>query len=380
MSIPLEEPLPPINSPASTAVTEEKKSTFFSLNNLFLRVSIKEKIFFVQQIGIMIQTGISLAVALKTLASQTKNKKFKAILTDLQLTVERGSLLSSGLEKYKKVFGDLFVNMIQAGEQSGKLEEVLKQLFIQMKKDYDIVSNVRSAMIYPCIVMTAMVGVGIMVIVYVIPNLTSIFKETGAKLPFATRALIAISGLTITYGLYIFIAFIACVILFIRVKSTLKGRYILHSILLKIPIAGGIIQKINLARFCRTLSSLLKTDIAIIKSFEITARVLGNELYRRALLDGKEKIKKGKNVHDSLEPYSRLFPPVIMQMISVGEETGNLDVILEQSAVFLEDEVGQTMKNLPSIIEPVLILILGVGVAAMAVAIIMPMYSLSQQI
>jgi len=328
----------------------------------------------------MVQTGISLGIALKTLAEQTVNKKFKAILADLQATVERGNLLSEGLEEHKIVFGELFVNMVRAGESSGKLEEVFKQLFVQMKKDHDIISKVKSAMIYPAVVVTAMVGVAIMVIIYVVPNLTAIFKEMGGTLPLATRVLIAISEFTLAYGIFILIAVVVAIILLRKLILTPKSRFIVHTMILKTPIAGNIIKKINLARFCRTLSSLLKTDIAIVKSFEITSNILGNELYKRALLEGKEKIKKGKNVHDSLEAYSTLFPPVIMQMIAVGEETGAIDTILEQSAVFFEDEVDQIMKNLPAIIEPVLMLILGVGVGAMAVAIIMPMYSLAEQV
>lgn len=359
---------------------KEKKLNISFIENVFSKISVKDKIFFVQQVGIMVQTGISLGIALKTLAEQTVNKKFKAILTDLQTTVERGNLLSEGLEQHKKVFGELFVNMVRAGESSGKLEEVLKQLFVQMKKDHDIISKVKSAMIYPAVVVTAMVGVAIMVIIYVVPNLTAIFKEMGGTLPLATRVLIGISEFTLAYGIFILIAAITGIVLLRKALKTPKGRFILHTMLLKTPIAGNIIKKINLARFCRTLSSLLKTDIAIVKSFEITSNILGNELYKRALLEGKEKIKKGKNMHDSLEAYSSLFPPVIMQMIAVGEETGAIDSILEQSAVFFEDEVDQIMKNLPAIIEPVLMLILGVGVGAMAVAIIMPMYSLAEQV
>jgi len=392
MAISLNEQTNQLEQPVSITEAEEKKPqspedqkkdkklnlSFF--DNIFSRVTVKEKIFFVQQIGIMVQTGISLSVALKTLSEQTTNKKFKEILADLQITVERGNLLSLGLERHKKVFGELFVNMVKAGESSGKLEEVLKQLFTQMKKDNEIVSKVKSAMIYPCIVLIAMGGVAIMVMVYVIPKLTSIFTEMNAKLPLATTILIALSNFTVKYGILLLILLVILVILFKKIISTQKGRFVYHAILLKTPIMGGILQEINLARFCRTLSSLLKTDIAIIKSFEITANVLGNELYKQALLDGKELIKKGKNVHDSLEAYTHLFPPVVMQMVSVGEETGSLDTILEQSASFYEDEVDQTMKNLPSIIEPVLILFLGVGVAAMAIAIIMPMYNLGQQI
>lgn len=361
-----------------------KKSNFRSILSLargkFTRISVKEKLFFVQQLGIMIQTGISLAVALKTLIQQTKNKNFKAILEDVESGVERGNLFSDGLDKYRNVFSELFINMIRAGEQTGKLEEVLKQLFVQMKKDHDIVSKVRSAMIYPSIVITAMILIGTMVVVYVIPNLMTIFKEMNAELPLATRILLKISDFITVYGLYLIILSIVGAITLLRVIHIPQGKFIYHRILISTPILGGIIKKINLARFCRTLSSLLKTDIAIVSSCDITSKVLGNELYKRALLSAKEKIKKGTTIHDSLSPYGALFPPVILQMVSVGEETGALDTILEQSAAFFEDEVDQTMKNLPTIIEPVLILILGLGVAGMAVAVIMPLYSLANQI
>ncbi len=362
---------------------KKKKEKNFGMQSLlmkFTKISVRDKLFFLQQLSIMIQTGISLAVALKTLRDQTSNKRFKFILTDLQNFVERGNLFSDGLKKYKNVFGELFINMIRAGESTGRLEEVLKQLFLQMKKDHDTVSKVRGAMIYPVVVLTAMVVISILIIVFVIPSLLSIFKEFGGKLPLPTRILIAISNFLTTYGAYVFIVSFVFIIAFLRIIRLPKGRLILHATFLKTPILGTIVQKINLARFARTLSSLLKTDIAIITSFEITSRVLGNELFKRSLLDARDKIQKGTKIHESLEPYQKLFPPVVLQMVNVGEETGSLDVILEQMAGFFEDEVDQTMKNLPTIIEPVLILVLGVGVALLAVAVILPIYSLADQI
>lgn len=351
-----------------------------ALRSRFMNVSTREKLFFVQQIGIMIQTGISLAVAVKTLAEQTKNKNFKHILEDLQKNIEKGNTFTQGLEKYQHIFGELFINMVRAGEASGRLEEVLKQIYIQLKKDNEIVSRVRGAMIYPSIVMTAMVVVGTLVMIFVIPNLLTIFNEVNVDLPIATKILIKVSNVVQNYGLFLFIGFSILLMAFIQVIRMPQGKYIFHKILLAAPILGSIIQKINLARFCRTLSSLLKTDIAIVTSFEITSKVLGNELYKRSLNTAKDSIKKGRSIHDSLSPYRNLFPPVVLQMISVGEETGALDSILQESAGFFEDEVDQTMKNLPSIIEPVLILILGLGVAGMAVAVIMPLYSLSSAI
>ncbi len=346
----------------------------------FRRVSLSQKIFFVQQLGIMIKTGISLSIALRTLAEQAASKHFRRILTDLRLQVEKGNTLSKSLEKYQKIFGELFINMVRAGETSGKLEEVLKQLFIQMKKDHDIIAKVRGAMIYPLIVVTMMLAIGILMMVYVIPNITVVFKEVNVPLPLATRIMIGLSDFLLKNGIWVLLGIIILSIpLGIIIKSP-KGKYQFHQIILHLPIFGKIIRKINIARFCRTLSSLLKTDIPIVQSFEITSRILSNLLYREALMEAKEKIKKGISIEESLRPYIKFFPPVILQMISVGEDTGTLDEILEESAIFYEEDVSQTMSDLPTVIEPVLMVILGIGVGAMAVAVIMPMYSLSQSI
>jgi type IV pilus assembly protein PilC len=344
------------------------------------KVALAQKIFFVQQLGVMLKAGISLSVALKTLAEQTTSKSFKVILLDLQSGVEKGNLLSKGLENYQKIFGDLFINMIRAGETSGKLEEVLKQLFVQMKKDHDIIAKVKGAMIYPLIVITMMVAIGILMLVYVIPTISSVFKEINVPLPLATRILISSSEFSLQYGIYVLVVLIILIIIFSRIIALPAGKRKFHKFLLILPIAGGIIKKINLARFCRSLSSLLKTDIPIVQSFEITGKILGNAIYQDALAEAKEQIKKGINIKQSLSSYMKLFPPVVLQMIAVGEETGSLDNILEESAIFYEEEVNQTMTNLPSIMEPVLMVILGIAVAGMAVAVIMPMYSLSQAI
>ncbi|OGY43415.1 MAG: hypothetical protein A2729_04565 [Candidatus Buchananbacteria bacterium RIFCSPHIGHO2_01_FULL_39_14] len=344
------------------------------------KITLSQKIFFVQQLGVMLKSGISLSVALKTLAEQTTSKTFKTILVDLQQGVEKGNLLSLGLEKYQKIFGELFINMVKAGEASGKLEDVLKELFVQMKKDHEIIAKVKGAMIYPSIVMAMMVIIGILMLIYVIPTISGVFKELNVALPLATRILIFSSEFVLKYGIFVLIGLAVLIIIFNRFVATPGGKKQFHSFLIKTPVAGSIIKKVNLARFCRTLSSLLKTDIPIVQSFEITSRVLGNALYQEALLIAKEKIKKGISIKESLKPHLKLFPPVVLQMIAVGEETGALDDILEESAIFYEDDVAQTMENLPSIIEPLLMVVLGIGVGGMAVAIIMPIYSLSQQI
>ncbi|PIS05601.1 MAG: hypothetical protein COT81_00360 [Candidatus Buchananbacteria bacterium CG10_big_fil_rev_8_21_14_0_10_42_9] len=342
------------------------------------RIPVSQKLFFVQQLGIMIKTGISLAKALKALEEQTTSKRFKAIMHDVYKKVEKGNTLSDALTPYSKIFGELFINMIKAGEISGKLEEVLEQLYIQMKKDHEIISRVRGAMIYPAIVVTMMVAIGILMIIYVIPTLISIFEEVSVQLPLPTRVLIWLSKFVNNNGIALVVLLVILIVSFVSFIRWPKGRKKWHQLLLHLPIVKEILKKINLARFSRTFSSLLKTDIPIVKSFDITAHVLGNVLYRQALLESMSKVETGVAVNQSLSNYPSLFPPVMIQMITVGEETGTLDDILTEAATFYEDDVTRTMENLPSIIEPVLIVILGIGVAMMALAVIGPLYSLAE--
>ncbi|MDP2830599.1 MAG: type II secretion system F family protein, partial [bacterium] len=322
--------------------------------------------------------GISLSVALKTLTKQAENKFFAKILKEISGSVEKGVSFAESLRPYKKIFGELFINMIEAGEVSGKLEDVLGQLYTQLKKQHELISKVKGALTYPVIIIIAMAGIGAFMMVFIVPKITGMFKDFNAELPLPTKILIAVSEGLVNNGLLSAIIFIAVVLTLIQVLRTYKGKYYFQAILLKLPIFAPIIKKINLARFARTVSGLLKTDIMIIKTFQITASVLGNLHYRKALEEMSEKIKKGSQINEIVASYPQLFPPVVYQMIAVGEETGELDNILSELAEFYENEIDQIMSNLPSIIEPVLILVLGCGVGAMAVAIIMPMYSITQ--
>lgn len=346
----------------------------------FSSIPISEKLFFVQYLGIMLKAGISLSVALKTLAQQTNNKKFARIITDVSKNVEKGVSFTESLRPHEKIFGQLFINMIESGEVSGKLEEVLKKLYIQFKKNHELVSKVKGAMTYPIVIMAAMAGIGTFMMIVVVPKITAMFKDFNAELPLPTKILIKFSDSLVAYGVIYLVASVIAILIFRQLIKTAKGKNILHGILLKLPILGPIIKKINLARFARTISSLLKTDIMIIKSFQITAEVLGNVHYRAALLDMSNKIKKGGTINEVIANYPKLFPPVVVQIIAVGEETGELDYVLEELAEFYEGEIDQIMNNLPAIIEPILILTLGLVVGGMAVAVIMPMYSLTSAI
>lgn len=344
------------------------------------RVPLKEKLFFVQNLGIMLKAGISLSVSLTTLSKQTSSKFFKKIMLDISAQVEKGAGFAVALKKHERIFGELFVNMVEAGEISGKLEDVLYQLYVQLKKQNELTSKVKGALTYPLVILFAMGGIGTFMLIFVVPKITIMLKEFNTELPLPTKILIGTSDFVAAHGVIVGLSVIFFTLAFIRILKTRKGKLLFEVALLHFPIISPILKKINLARFCRTISSLLKTDIMIIKTFQITASVLGNLHYRDALLEMSERIKKGGQINEVVNNYPKLFPPVVSQMIAVGEQTGELDTILEELAIFYENEIDQIMNNLPAIIEPLLILLLGGAIGGMAVSIIMPMYSITQAV
>lgn len=343
----------------------------------FSRVPASEKLFFVQHLGIMLKAGVSLLVSLQTLTKQTKNLRFARVLTDVSNNVEKGKSLTESLKMHQDVFDELFVNMIEAGEISGKLESVLGQIFIQLKKQHQLVSKVKGALTYPAVVVFAMGGIGVFMMIVVVPKITAMLKDFNTELPAATKVIIGISDFLVNHGILSAIGAVLLVLLIRQALKTHQGKFYFQAALLRAPVFSPIIKKINLAKFARTISSLLKTDIMIIKSFQIAGNVLGNVHYRAAILEMAEKIKKGGTINEVISAYPKLFPPIVTQMVAIGEQTGELDDILEELAEFYENEVDQVMENLPSIIEPLLILLLGSAIGVMAVAIIMPMYSIT---
>lgn len=366
----------PTNTVDSFGIVKEKSK---ALNLNFLkRVKAKEKIFFIQNLKTMIKAGMSITEGLQTIIKQTDNQKFKDILIDLSNGVEAGKSLSESMGKYPKVFTTIFINMIAAGEMSGNLENILEQLYVQIKKDYDLISKIKGAMSYPVVVLTAMVGMLLGMVFFVFPTFIEIFEEANAELPFVTKILIDITGFIIDNGLITLIGAIIVIVVLANLMRTTQGKKLFHLFMLKAFIIGPLVKKINLARFARSLSSLLKTDIPIIKSFEITSSVVGNVHYKKAILESIDKIKKGSTIASAVQDYPKLFPPMIIQMIIVGEKSGTTDDLLNTIAEYYEEEVDNITKNLSSIIEPLLILVIGAAVGVIAVAVMMPMYNLSQ--
>ncbi len=346
----------------------------------FRGVPVVQKIFFTQNLAVMLRGGFSISRAMATLALQTNHLYFKRVILSLQQDLEGGSSFSHSLKRFSHVFSELFINMIAAGELSGKLDDVLKSLTIQMKKDHQLISKVKGALTYPIVVVIAMIGAGVAMITFVIPKLLTVFEQNNAELPLPTRILIGISNAFQHQGILIAAGVAAVVAGLIAIGRTSSGKTFFDTLLLRAPIAGPIVKKINLARFTRNLSSMLATDIPIIQTFQVIGRTMSSAHYRRSIDDASQALRSGTSIAKVLEKNPELYPPLVQQMVNVGEESGTLDEVAGELATFFEEEVDQTMSNLSTIIEPVLLLVLGAAVAGMAVAILLPMYSLSEQI
>ncbi len=368
---------------AAPVVKTEKKVSAMDRINKFLegmtRISLTDRTMFTQNLHVMIKSSMPLALSLGTLSLQTKNKRLQTILLTMKQRIEKGETFATALGQYKKIFSEVYVNMVAAGEASGKLETILAQLAKQLKKERTLNGKIRGALMYPIIVMVAMVVIGAAMIVFVIPKIADIYKESDAKLPLPTQMLIDTSMFVVHNGILVSLILVVLVAAFIRFRTTRAGKRTLHRLYLLLPVMSTITKKINLARFSRTLHSLLQTDIPIVQAFQIIERTLGNVYYREAIEKASQELKRGITVADALKRNPGLFPPLVTQMLAVGEESGTLDELSDEIANFYEEDVDETMTNFSAIIEPVLMLILGVGVGGMALAIMLPIYSLTQQ-
>lgn len=350
-------------------------------NKHLTRVPFVQKILFIEHLHTMIHAGLSLVESLDVLSKEIENKKFRLIIADIKNGVEKGRQLSEVLGEHSDAFPPIYVKMIASGEISGKLEESLKQIIVQMQKSYQLTASIRGAMIYPAVILVAMGGIGIMMVTMVLPKLMEIFKEFHTELPLATRILISLTN-TLSNPLYLvaILGSLVCLTAFFifSLKKYPAFKRSIHRFNLHLPIAGTVIKKINLARFSLTLSSLLKSTISIISATEISAETCSNVNYRDYLLSAAQKLKTGTPLSEILGSAPELFPPMVTEMIMVGERTGEIDQLLSELSDFYGAEVDKTMKNFATIIEPVIIIILGLAVAVMAVAVITPMYTLVQ--
>lgn len=360
-------------------LTFGKKIQIWLTDNL-TRVPFVEKYLFVHHLQIMTNAGLSIVSSLHVLSQEVKNKKLKKIITEIKAEVETGKQLSEVLTRYPKIFPRIYVSMIAAGEVAGKMEEALTQISNQMKKSQLISSKVRGAMIYPLVIIVAMIGISLFVVFYILPKIMVMFEDVDAELPLSTQVLVALTKFAQNYWWLVLIVVSIIIISFIRLMKTVAFKHAIHSINLRLPILGSIVKKINLARFTLTLSSLLASTIPVVDAVRISSEVLGNVIFRKNLLEASESLKRGEALSEVLARYPATFPPMVIEMIMVGEQSGRMENMLVELSEYYNNEVETTMNNFTAIIEPVIILMLGFGVAGIAVAVIMPMYSLAQNI
>lgn len=346
----------------------------------YLGVPMLEIITFVHLLTVMVKAGLSLSKSLDALSRQTSNAKFAKIISAVNIDVSKGNSFADALAKHPDVFDELFVNMVRVGELSGTLDTILELSAEQMRKDYDLKSRVKGAMMYPAVILLVMLAVGVVVMVYIIPKLTVIFTSMNVELPASTKLLIGISDLLTNHGLVILGVVAVAGYLLRKFLQTVTGIKIFDRIILKLPIFGDISKKINIARFARTTSSLIKGGVSISTALKTVSKTLSNYYYKESISIAAEKIEKGDTLKDILSERENLYSPLVLQMVEVGEETGALDSILMNLAEFYEGEITETTKNLSTIIEPILMVMMGVAVGFFAISMIQPMYSIGDSI
>jgi type IV pilus assembly protein PilC len=354
---------------------KKKKLNKSFISGIF-SIPLKEKMIFCRHLAVMISSGLSISRALKDLGEQERNKGFQKIIFILGEDVKKGLSLADAMTKHPQAFDKVFISMVKVGETGGSLDEILNILSIQLEKDHKLISKVRGALIYPAIIVSVMIIIGILMMMFVVPKITQVFDEFGADLPFLTKMMIAISDfmasqILLTLG----IIFVIIGSTFFFYKSP-AGKVFFHKIFLKLPVINILIIKLNSARFSRILSSLLESGVSLVESLKITSDTLGNYYFKIAIKEASEDVQKGKALSEILSQKNTPFPFLVVNMLKVGEETGKTPDVLKKLASFYEEEVEQTTQNLSSVIEPVLMVVVGIAVAIFAIAIIKPIYSL----
>ncbi len=365
----------------TTSIVEERVSGHISSAvkwRIFSKISLKDKMMFARHLGVMLSSGLSIPRALDVIANQTKSKKFQNILAKIGEDIKTGNTLADSLAK-SGIFDELSVNMIRVGETGGNLEEVLSLLADQLEKEHTLISKVRGAMYYPAVILIVMIGIGIAMMIFVVPQLTAIFADVDASLPTSTKLIINAGNfmaghkmLVIFLALFVFLA----VIFFFKTKI---GKKAAAFIFLRFPVIKGVTVKVNNARFARIYSSLIRSGVPVAESLKIISETLTNRYYQEAFKKVGIGVQKGKPLHEELSAFPKLFPILVVQMLEVGEETGKTVDVLRDLAKFYEEEIDQVTKNLSSIIEPVLMVIIGAAVGFFAISMLMPMYSVMEQ-
>ncbi len=339
------------------------------------KVKAKEVVVFTRQLAAMLEAGLPLVQALDSLANQQKNPYFKEIIFKIKQNVEEGTPFAEALKQYPEIFDRFYYHMVSAGEASGNLDATLKRLALYMEKSLALKGKVKKAMIYPAIVLTVTTIVLAIIMVFVVPTFEKMFGEMGQALPLPTQIVIEMSRLTKKYFPFFLVGTVIFVFLLKRYYRTERGRLQIDALLLKLPLFGNLLRKVAVARFSRTLSTLISSGVSIIDALTIAAKTAGNVVVERAIYQVRQGVKEGQSIADPLAK-SGIFPYMVIQMVSVGESTGVLEKMLDKIADFFEEEVDMTVDALSQMIEPVMIVFLGGVIGGIIVALYLPIFKL----
>jgi len=343
------------------------------------RVAARRLAIFTRQFSVMIDAGLPLVQCLEILGSQQDDKSFQKIILAVRQDVESGSSLADALRKHPRAFDDLYVNMVAAGEAGGILDTILRRLSTYIEKAVKLAGQVKTALIYPIAVLSVAAIVVFIILWKVIPTFAALFAALGAQLPLPTRLVIKASNFVANYIIFIVIGFFAFSYALRRYYKTYKGRRVIDGLVLKSPVLGDIMRKIAVARFCRTLATLTSSGVPILDGLEITAKTAGNAIIEDAIMVVRRNVESGRTIAEPLGE-TKVFPPMVVQMIGVGEQTGALDAMLNKIADFYEDEVDNAVNGLMKLMEPIMIAILGVVIGTIVIAMYMPMFDLISKI
>ncbi|MBI3988775.1 MAG: type II secretion system F family protein [candidate division NC10 bacterium] len=359
----------------ATSVKQKARELAITIPGFGGRVGDKDLAVFTRQFATMIDAGLPLVQCLEILASQQENKTFKKTLVEIRQDVEGGSTFAAALKKHPKVFTNLYANMVEAGEAGGILDTILNRLAAYIEKAMRLKKKIKSAMIYPSTIVTVAITVVIFLLIFVIPTFKSMFEGFGATLPLPTRIVLALSNFVRTYFLLGVGAAVAAVVGLRFYYRSENGRKTIDALVLKAPVFGTLIKKVSVAKFTRTLGTLISSGVAILEGLEITARTAGNKVVEEAVMKTRANIAEGKTIAEPLKA-SGVFPPMVVQMIAVGEQTGALDAMLGKIADFYDEEVDTAVSNLTSLMEPMLMVFLGIVIGGVVVAMYLPIFKL----
>ncbi|MGD8963239.1 MAG: type II secretion system F family protein [Desulfobacterales bacterium] len=359
-----------------TKIKKKPKDLFENVSWLQPRVKEKDIILFARQFSTMIDAGLPIIQCLEILHTQQNNKTFKRMIKEIKEKVESGATLAEALKQFPKHFDDLFVNMISAGEAGGILDAILRRLAAYMEKAAKLKSQVKGAMTYPIVTLIIAVIVLAVILVFVIPVFEEMFADFGGELPLPTQIVVKASEIVKSKILYIIIALIIFGIAFKKAYATQKGQDIVDDLVLRIPVFGELLRKVAVAKFTRTMGTMLASGVAILEALDIVAKTSGNRTIEKAIYDVRSGIAEGRTMADPLQE-SGVFPAMVCQMIGVGESTGALDSMLEKIADFYDEEVDQAVENLTALIEPFMLVFLGVTIGGLVVAMYLPIFKMA---